>query len=580
MRIMVLGFLTCALVGAQEVPVPAVQPTAVQPPAVPVVELDIAPLSPPDLDTPYASPRDAARHRFQSTLAQLQSDRNTKAALRGLAEALALDRTYAAAAFNLGVIAAIAEKWDDAVAALEEAARLDPGLATAAAPQIERLRLISSLEKTAEGKRKRQYDEALYPVIANLQNLPPAAAMASLAEVGRIDPQRWEAPALLGGLNGNGQGYDVAARFLEIAVTNAKDPAIKASLQKALDAAQRELRYSAARSAAEAAADRGEYQKAGELFENAWAAMPARVSNGMEAASAWLLNDDTARAAALLVRLQAHGDSQFAAPAAAMLKELEPIEPGAKAAADAGEFFRDAGSPDPLFVSDLVPRIDTTAMEILARPLPRLVPDREPVVLLAALSANPEEAAQGGALPPLRAPRVAGESPWRDLTQLRNTSPPPVQEAPAPLLPRALAIVDLTGGAPGYKSIKVTTQPAGAHVFVGDAAQPVCQTPCDVQAVPGNYSVRVSLPGYQEETRQVRIADSGEDLELPLKRARGNIIVEAPPAAILKVNGTAIANRPPVELSLLPGLYRIGADSRERAITIKPGARLRLLLEP
>ena len=119
MRIMVLGILTCALVGAQEVPVPAVQPTAVQPPAVPVVELDIAPLSPPDLDTPYASPRDAARHRFQSTLAQLQSDRNTKAALQGLAEALALDGTYAAAAFNMGVSAAIAEKWDDAVAALD-----------------------------------------------------------------------------------------------------------------------------------------------------------------------------------------------------------------------------------------------------------------------------------------------------------------------------------------------------------------------------------------------------------------------------------------------------------------------------
>ena len=76
--------------------------------------------------SPYASPRDGARHRFQATLAELQSNRDVKAALQGFAEAFAADRTYAAAAFNLGVLAAVAEKWGDALAALEEAGRLDP----------------------------------------------------------------------------------------------------------------------------------------------------------------------------------------------------------------------------------------------------------------------------------------------------------------------------------------------------------------------------------------------------------------------------------------------------------------------
>src|SRR5580658_9749679 len=101
------------------------------------------PLSAPDLDTPYASPRDAARHRLQATLAELKTNRNTKTAMQGFAEAFLIDRTYALAAFNLGVVASITEKWEDAAAALEEAVRLDPnGAGKMAAPQIERLHLI------------------------------------------------------------------------------------------------------------------------------------------------------------------------------------------------------------------------------------------------------------------------------------------------------------------------------------------------------------------------------------------------------------------------------------------------------
>src|SRR5579884_2219404 len=140
-------------------PVPA--PVA----AVPSVAIDIAPLAPADPNSPYASPRDAARPRFQATLAELESARNVKAGIQGFAEAFALDRTYAAAAFNLAVLAAIGAKWEDALSAFEEAARLDPALGKSAAPQIERLRLIRSLEASPEGKRQRNYDDALYPLL-------------------------------------------------------------------------------------------------------------------------------------------------------------------------------------------------------------------------------------------------------------------------------------------------------------------------------------------------------------------------------------------------------------------------------
>ncbi len=37
----------------------------------------------------------------------------------------------------------------------------------------------------------------------------------ALGDLGRIDPKRWETLAMLAGLNGDGRGYETAAKFLE-----------------------------------------------------------------------------------------------------------------------------------------------------------------------------------------------------------------------------------------------------------------------------------------------------------------------------------------------------------------------------
>ena len=586
MRAIIFAVSMCGILAAQESPVPGPTPDpqpVAQPAPAPVVTLDLTPLSPPDLESPYASPRDAARHRLQATLAELRSSRNTKLAMQGFGEALLMERTYAAAAFNLGVVAAIAEKWQDALAALEEAARLDPnGRGKAAQPQIERLRLICSLEATENGRRKRQYDEALYPVLAKLPKLAPAEATATLTEIGRIDPKRWEVPALLAGMNGSDHGYDVAAKFLEIAVANANDPAIKARLEKALHAAERELRYAAAKASADATVDKGEYDKAAELYEAAWTAVPARSSNGMQAAAAWLLHDDTSRAASILVRLRDSGNDEFSVPAVAMLKELEPIEPGAKAtSSDAAQFFRDAGPAQPVRIADMIPPVNEGSMEILARPLPRLVQDAEPVVLLAALSMNPADAAQANALPVLPAPRIAGESPWQELSQLRGavapTDPTKPQDHP-------VQAADISPGARMHHTLQVTSEPPGARVFASTSTESICQTPCEIQAALGSHTLRVNLPGYEDEIKVVHITAAKAELALVLKPIRGSVLVETSAAATLKVNDTTIANPAPVELALIPGLYRVTADfggtAHERTVNVKPGAKLHLTFQP
>ncbi len=566
-------FVTIAAIGVfgQDPPLPVAE--AVQP-ATPAVMVSVQPLAPPDLSSPYASPRDAARHRLQATLADLAANRNLKEALRGFEQALIDDRTYALAAFDLGIVAAISEKWDDAVAALEEASRLAPStLGPAAEPQLERLRVIAKLEKSAEGRRKRAYDEALLPLLRKLPSLSPGEASSAAAELGRIDPKRWEAPALLAGLNGDGSGYQTASKFLEIAVANATDPAMKQALETARKAAERELMYHSMRADAEAADDRGDYSKAAELYQSAWSSIPARVENGMDAASALLLCDDTEHASALLARLRESKDPNVEAPAGAMLKELATVEPSANAtSSDAAQFFREPGPREPVRIAAMIPAIDRRPLELYGRPLPKLLEDNEPVAVLAAMAVD---APPNVPLPALPNPVAGGDNPWREVTA--------AQSRPAAESPRAVQSVDMSGNSSEGRTLQVTSEPTGARVFVGTSSDPVCQTPCNIRLAAGEYPLRLSLDGYREAQQNIEIRADLQDVAVPLEVLRGSVLIQTSVPGSVRVNGTSVvAESSPVELSMAPGLYRIGADFgstyRERLLTVKPGARLRLEL--
>ncbi len=575
MRMRILFLLGLAPAFCQELP-QALSPAAITtPPPIPVITLSIAPLAAPDLDSPYASPRDAARHRLQATLSELGVSRDIKEAIRGFGQAFLLDRSYAAAAFDLGILAAIEEKWEDALGSFEEVQRLDPrGLGAALAPQLERVRLLARLETSAEGRRKRRYDETLLSLLDKLPGMPQGEAQSALSELGRIDPQRWEAPALLAGLN-DAQGYEAAAKFLEIAVANAGNGTVKPALENALQAAERELRYSSALAAAETAADGGDYPKAAEFYQAAWTTIPARTATGLNAVSSLLLSDDTSHASTLLLRLRDSSDAGVNQVAGAMLKELEPIEPAAKAAAsDAAQFFKDSGPREPVRIAALIPPVDRKPFEIYTRPLPKLVDDPEPVVLLASLAADKPADQPSPMLPALPAPAITGDHPWREL---RSIGDKPV------LPPPSLQTVDLAANAPSRGILFVTSDPAGARLFVGDAAEPACETPCTIQTAQGTWSIRLSKAGFQDEHRSVELKLS-QDLAVPLTAQRGSVIVEAPSPVVLKVNGTAVEAQTPAELSFVPGLYRIsaefGSSTRERVLMIKPGARLRLEFRP
>jgi hypothetical protein len=181
-------------------------------------------------------------------------------------------------------------------------------------------------------------------------------------------------------------------------------------------------------------------------------------------------------------------------------------------------------------------------------------------------------------LPELAAPRIAGDNPWREIQQLRNAAG--AGTAPAE---RSVESAELGSTARHYP-LSVKSEPSGAQVFADTATSAVCHTPNEIRASAGAYDLRLSLSGYEDDSRHVRVAARAGEVDVPLKPARGSVIVETGAAGAVTVNETAVPAQGPVEIALVPGLYRISADfgsvTRGRLLMVKPSARLRLKLNP
>ena len=539
------------------------------------VRMDVAPLAPLDLLTPYASPRDAARHRLQATLAQLQENKDLRLGVRGLAQALATDPSYALAAYNLGVLCAIAEQWEDARLALEEAATLDSALATPVGPEIERLTLISTLERTPGGAAKWRFERGLFEALS-APRPTTEGRMQQLVEIAKLDPSRWETPALMAVAMGDDHQYDSATRFLQVAATNAVDPAIRTALEAARKVAEREQSYAKAFGEATKLAGQGQWKQAADNFEAAWHVFPARVASGMQAAVARLMVDDTAAASQLLWRIRAAGDAEAATKAEAMLKALEAVEPGARQPATPAP-AADESKSGPAGFATLIPETRTPQMAILGRAPLKFVTDPAPIRLYESLSLDPMVAVRAASAP------------------LPSLPPPPAVPGDAPMLEvRALRAATVGSGPPDSVSrtvagrvareAAVDSVPRRAAVYVDAESTPICRTPCVIQTSTASMALRLQSDGYDEKKANVQFGGRpSASVTVMLVAQPGFVVIEAPGSAVV-VNGTPVPGFAPLELALQPGVHRVEVLSGPRPMVtelmVKPGVRIRFPLVP
>jgi len=115
---------------------------------------------------------------------------------------------------------------------------------------------------------------------------------------------------------------------------------------------------------------------------------------------------------------------------------------------------------------------------------------------------------------------------------------------------------------PIARSLLITSEPAGADIFVNGDKQP-SQTPLSLPLKPGKYNIVLRLPGYEAYSGSVQVRDDGQaKVEAALHQKNGHVAwaqVESTPAgAEIWVDGIATGQRTPARVEISSGIHNIG----------------------
>lgn len=147
--------------------------------------------------------------------------------------------------------------------------------------------------------------------------------------------------------------------------------------------------------------------------------------------------------------------------------------------------------------------------------------------------------------------------------------PPPVQPAPRP------------------QDIWVATNPPGAKAVLDDDLKLACLTPCMLHGVPGTHHLTYSYAGYQNEYREIHVAETAMDAPLvTLRQPTGTLMLTTTqPGAGVRINGELQRQLTPAQIILPPGIYSVtvekGGRSQTQKVEIQDGTvYLRIPLGP
>lgn len=129
----------------------------------------------------------------------------------------------------------------------------------------------------------------------------------------------------------------------------------------------------------------------------------------------------------------------------------------------------------------------------------------------------------------------------------------------------------------GPQDVMVTSEPASATATLDNDPSASCKTPCVLHVMPGRHTVSINQPGFQQESREVRIIDSPYEMPLVTLRARGGTIMVSsnPPGATIFLNDKPTDKVTPARLSVVPGAYNVRVEKdgvrKSESVEIKNG---------
>jgi hypothetical protein len=327
-----------------------------------------------DMSYRYADAREAALAAFKSGYLAAKDSRNRAIGLFLLA--LHRDPTFVKALFNLGVLCAERQLWQDAEAFYREVLKVagDRDLDGQAQVEIERLQFIEKLESTEEGRKEKKFDLGL---AAALREKNKNAGVDQAKGLIKLDGKRWEAPALAGVLSAQLRFYAESKQFLEQASSLAP-PGRRDQLKQAAVVAQRQADFLAETKNAGELWDQQKYAQAAEEYSSAWGNNPADSSVAIRAATGFLMADQIPQAVTMLSTIRGSVPLVLDEEIVRMLKELAAVYPEAQV--QAGKAVTPVENANAVEPSDhiriAVGILASREMEILAKPSPVLAEDR------------------------------------------------------------------------------------------------------------------------------------------------------------------------------------------------------------
>jgi len=487
--------------------------------AVVLPNTNLGAAKPPDLSKDmvnlYASHREAALAAFQAGYkSATATERRPERAMGLFLLSLRRDPTLAKSLYNLAVLCAQGSRWEDAISFQREFQMqpdLDPAWLKSSTAELERLRTISQLEGTPEGKIRRRFDSELWLVLHMTDSVK---AINEISRLAPLDSTRWEAPALKGIFQAETGAFSDSVKALDEAAGLAK-PDRRANIKLAADAARREATFADQWKAAEAFWEKQQYEPAAKAYEAAWNTIPARLETGMQAATGFLMADKVVPAVAILSRMREYAPTE---KISAMLRELGVVSEDARAAAG-----RTPAAPQlapaveiATLIRTLIGPLANSEVELVVRPAAPVLPDTTTVTPI------PDE-----------------EVDHSDMTFLYGKSIFALYKRD---LTRA---ADLVGGGVGFQAPAAPAiQPVSSRVPPVAADAPPARAPNSAPA------------GGSPES-----AGKGQEQSVSLKAKTYHVYVQSKTQGLaLSVNGKPTAKVTPAEFDWAEGEYTIDVE--------------------
>jgi serine/threonine-protein kinase len=181
--------------------------------------------------------------------------------------------------------------------------------------------------------------------------------------------------------------------------------------------------------------------------------------------------------------------------------------------------------------------------------------------------------------PPGRSDSPLGAVAKPAVSQPAATQPPPQPPTHKPSPFSSIAGVDaapqseprevLRIPAAGLQDVWVVTNPPGAKAVLDDNFSQACQTPCMLRGATGLHHLNISEPGYENEYRDLHVADTALDVPpITLRRPSGTLMLTTnPPGASVRIDGKLTRDVTPAQITLAPGSYLVTVEKDGRSRT-------------